>query len=718
MASQQKTIQMSQTGGSWDGVIDVTVDTDSQNSRVTVTAVMTVYETDGGSPKEGIYRFFVYIDKDGQLISSGGSESAQYDLYLTDRNAGGCQRSCSATFTCEDSCRVTVGGWAICDSGALGGCAVSGSEGWEVTVRKPASTISLDKTSVQMGKKLIITLNREQQDYTHSLFYKFGTGSETALASGIVSSYSWTVPDLAHLCKNATGGTCTLKAVTYSGTVKIGQTETTVYLTVPDATTPSVENSALTLGQKHTVGCKRGSASFTQKLSLLFQGNTYQIREGAVDSAEWTPGYALAKLIPKLTYGTGTLQCATYNGTALVGTGTATVRVNVPENSTTRPAFTLQGLTLSPVSNLGETFAGIYIRGRTGLTARMSASSEYSSIAGYTVTVGNQTATGNPATVDPLVSEGTVKVTAKVTDARGFSTSVTTSVYIHPYRNPRVIPYPGYSHVICERAKSTWELSPQGTYLGIRAGKSFSSVTVGGAEKNSCTLRYRWKISGSGSYSGWITLLAAGSKETSVSLLISNVVSSLQTSYLVELEAADALGGKHTLTFQIMTEAVSFVLYDGPDGAGFGKYPEAPHVVDIASHMTLLVRGSLVVVGENWTDLGLADGVSEAAASCGRKTDPGCHIRVENGKHILLAFDCSFDYNGTAVRISRDPIPADCRPHRTAYGLCPVNDRGIALVSAGTDGHIRAEWIQKLTDTAATAAAPVIWLDGYLDYWI
>jgi len=186
----------------------------------------------------------------------------------------------------------------------------------------------------------------------------------------------------------------------------------------------------------------------------------------------------------------------------------------------------------------------------------------------------------------------------------------------------------------------------------------------------------------------------------------------------VEIEAADALGGTHTLTFQIMTEAVSFVLYDGPDGAGFGKYPEAPHVVDIASHMTLRVRGKLVVDGSDWQDLGLAAGISESIYPYGRKEVSGCHMQVADGNHVYLAFDCAFDHTGTTKVLNATPIPAEDRPRRTTYTLCPVNGRAIALVSAGTDGYIRAEWIQRLTDTVATGSYVVEWLDGYLDYWI
>lgn len=579
-----------------------------------------------------------------------------------------------------------------------------------------ASSMTLGVDSVQMGKQLLISIDADNGSCTHTLTYTFG-GRTAEIASGVKSSHAWTVPDLAAECNNAISGICTIACKTYLNGSLLGSDTSTVTLTVQDATMPSISSGEVTLGTATTITCKRNSSNFTVKLEFEFKDTTVSIASGSINTTNWTPGYDLAKQIPNLTYGTGTLKCITMNGTAEVGTKTATIKAIVPENDVTRPSFSLDGLVLIPVTSLSDEFAGMYMRGKTGLKAEMTAVSEYSTIQAYTITVGGSSAQGNPATIDLLVNEGDVKVTAKVTDARGYSTTVTTSIYIFPYRNPKVTPFTGYTEVICERAKGTGELSANGTYLAIKAGKSFSSVVLGGVEKNGCVLRYRWKPNGAENYTDWITLLAEGSEETEVSLLVGNVVSSLQTSYTVEISAVDTLGGDHKLTFQIMTEAISFKLYDGPDGAAFGKHPEKPHVVDIAAHMTLLVRGKLEVIGSQWVNVGLADGVSESAYAYGRKEDSGCHYLVSNGNHIYAAFNCGFTYAGTATVINANPIPEHYRPTRLVCSICPVSDRTVALVSVSPDGYIRVEWVQKLTDTVLTAYSEVIWIDGYMDYW-
>ena len=251
------------------------------------------------------------------------------------------------------------------------------------------------------------------------------------------------------------------------------------------------------------------------------------------------------------------------------------------------------------ITNLTGDLSKLFIRGKTGLRAEIAASSEYSDISEYSVTAGSSSESGNPAEIAVLVDDGDVTVTAKVTDARGFSATMSQTITVFPYSRPKITPYTGYSEVICERAKATGEPDKNGTYLSIKAGKRFSSFVYDGSELNSCRLRYRYKISSAHQFGDWDTLLDNGSQETEIQVLIDEIISSTSHSYDIEISAIDALDGEHILSFPIMTSAVSFALFDGVDGAGFGKYPEEPHVVDIASHMTLRVRGKLESLGEN-----------------------------------------------------------------------------------------------------------------------
>lgn len=456
-------------------------------------------------------------------------------------------------------------------------------------------------------------------------------------------------------------------------------------MTVPDATMPTVPDG--TLGSTMTINLPRNSGNFTHELRCNFYQSSITVASGAGTSQSWTPGYDLAKQIPNLTYGTATLVCTTKNGSAVVGTTQRTFRLTVPENDTTRPC--IQSVALSVISSLEGDLAGLYIRGRTGLKAQITASSPYSTIAAYQVSAGDVSAKGNPATITYLVNDGQVTVEAKVTDARGFSRTHSQKIQVLSYSRPKIVPYTGYAEVICERALEDGQLNSSGTYLAIKAGKSFSSFQVDGKERNSCSLRYRFKVSSAPEYGAWMVLLDSTSAEKEIQVLVRDVVPSTSRSYDIEISAIDALGGEHILRFAIMTSAISFVLYDGVDGAGFGKYPEEPHVVDIAAHMTLKVRGKLEVLGAKWTSLGLNTGVAESPFAYGRQEDTGCYYQLSNGNHIHVACNCSFNYRGTPVAINATQLPAEHRPATTKI----INQWSAKVVTGVAYGDIKEAYL-------------------------
>ena len=511
---------------------------------------------------------------------------------------------------------------------------------------------------------------------------------------------------------------------------------TTVFL--PDPAKVEFDYSNATLGKEYILCVKGIAKNFSCKLYLYFGINlnipiktvTYndtlydENGEEAllpthgipVSRFYWTADYDLAKYFTENKTATAKFICETYNGQDKYGKSELTITLIVPQNDITKPI--ISSVEIRPITELIDELAPLYIRGKTGLQAQISASSEYSKIAEYALTVGSVSVKGNPGRIDILADSGDVTVTVNVTDARGFSRTVTQSIYVYPYSRPKITPYTGYADIICERAKVTGELSGDGTYLAVKAGKRFTSIVNDERELNSCCLRYRFKRTTAEDYGDWVTLLGYGSEETEISVLAGNVVSDTGTSYDVELSAVDMVGGERIIRFPIMTSAISFKLYDGVDGAAFGKYPEEPHVVDIASHMTLRVRGRLEVLGASWNSLGLADGMEESSYAYGRQDDTGCYYQVSNGNHVQAAFNCSYDYAGRSMVVNKTPIPEEYRPERTVCSICPTNDRRLALVTVQPDGYIRIEWVQTIASTSNTTSATVLWVDGYLDYWV
>lgn len=487
---------------------------------------------------------------------------------------------------------------ALYSSSAGGNRTINGTITQLTLTKEPAaeaSTISFNASSVKMGKKLLISIARDNSSCTHTLSYTFGSKTAT-IASDVASSYEWEVPEMASLCNDAVSGICTITCKTYLSGTLLGSNTATVTLEVPDATTPSFPDGDVIIGAGNNIGTERGSTNFLLTLTYEFNGATGTIVEdGTGDFVWWTP-YDLAATIPSLTYGTGTLTCVTKNGTAVVGTKSITFRAVVPNNSTTQPKFTEEGFVLSPSGVLAEAFAGMYIRGRTCVRAEFTAESPYSKIASYKVAVSGMTATGNPAISGYLTVSGEVKVTGTVTDARGYSTSVTKTITVIPYDNPRVIPYNGQNIVVCERCLTEGLPDPGGQNLLIKAGRKYSQVAVDGVQKNFCKLMYRYKTSTADSFGDWITLISESEVlKDEVSIIAVGIVPSATTSYHVQIAVQDTIGGEPiTMDFVVSTDDITFHLRAGGKGAGVGKYSEEDYLFDIHSDWDLGLKGSRI----------------------------------------------------------------------------------------------------------------------------
>lgn len=472
---------------------------------------------------------------------------------------------------------------------------VEGSASKKLTTIPRNSSVSLGATSIQMGKQLLIAISRQSTSFKHTLQYTFG-GTTATIATSVGTSYTWTVPDLAAKCNNATSGKATITCIAYNGSTKVGQSTATVTLTVPDATTPSFPDGDVVIGAGNSIGTVKNAENFRLTLTYEFNGATGTIVEDGTSNFIWWTPYELAAKIPAATSGTGTLTCVTKNGTAVVGTKSITFKAVVPNNSETQPKFTEDGFVLSPSGTLADTFAGLYIRGKTGVKAAFTAESPYSTIASYKLSVSGMSASGNPATSGYLSVSGEVKVTGTVTDARGYSTSVTKTITVIPYDNPRVIPYNGQNIVVCERCLADGLADPGGQNLLIKAGRKYSQVAVDGVQKNFCELKYRYKTSSADSFGEWITLI----KKTEVlndeiSIIAVGIVPSATTSYHVQIAVADTLGSEITMDIIVPTDDVTFHLRTGGKGAAVGKYSEEDYLFDIHSDWDLGVKGSRIV---------------------------------------------------------------------------------------------------------------------------
>lgn len=396
------------------------------------------------------------------------------------------------------------------------------------------------------------------------------------------------------------------------------------------------------------------------------------------------------------------------------------VTLTIPNIDATKPTATM---TLTPVSSLASPFNTLYIKGKSKVTVALSggAGKYGATIKSYTVSVAGKGGTP-PYTSGYLVNPGSVTITGTVTDSREYSRTYTTTITVVDYSVPRIIPVSGEDEVIAARCDSSGNLSDTGTYLKIKAKRSYTKVYVSGTNKNLCYIRYRYKKEG-GSYSSWTTILAttAASDEVTTGALLSGALS-VTSSYVVEIQAVDTIGETGTTELSLPTERVYMHKAGSINALGVGKYAEEENTVDIAEDMTVKVRGDLIVGDRpisdtGWIDLGISDDVTASANNVGQN-GAGCYYRVINGNHVYVAFNCACTYENAILIVNKNAIPAQYRPERNAYALVPTGGRTLIRAIANHSGNIVIDFVQIITATATTTSANVSWIDGYLDYWI
>lgn len=134
-----------------------------------------------------------------------------------------------------------------------------------LTTIKRVSTITTK--DVAIGSTMAITINDYDSSFVHNLRYTFGLTSGS-IATGIKDSYSWAVPaTLAEQLPNATSGRGTLVCETYSGSTKIGESQTTFVLSIPEDYKPSLMGFDVSETFSPVANLKLGTNQFVQILS-------------------------------------------------------------------------------------------------------------------------------------------------------------------------------------------------------------------------------------------------------------------------------------------------------------------------------------------------------------------------------------------------------------------------------------------------------------------
>lgn len=377
----------------------------------------------------------------------------------------------------------------------------------------------------------------------------------------------------------------TLESTSCSGTFDLP--------TIPRASTITSASNK-TLGDACAVTWTPLSTAFRYKLKFAlgtWEDTTDVIHPNTTSSYTYT-GYEfpieVAEQFPNATSGTMTATLYTYSdsdATQQIGSSDSkTFSVYLRDVSGNRPTVTMS---LTPVHPLNSKFASVYVQGKSKVQATLSAEGKYGASideSSYKMAVLGKTDSSSPYQSDYLTTTGTVKVTGYATDSRGFTGTKTQDITVIPYSNPKIIPASGESSIICARCDANGNLSESGTYLKIKAKRSYSKVESG-TQLNFCAIRYRCKPSTNASFTDadWVTILAKNStSDEIITNPIANVVSDASISYIVEVGVVDDIGESSSFKITVPTSLIDFHLKEGGRGAAFGKYAEKEKCLEIA----------------------------------------------------------------------------------------------------------------------------------------
>ena len=406
------------------------------------------------------------------------------------------------------------------------------------------------------------------------------------------------------------------------------------------------------------------------------------------------------------------------------------VTLRIPE-SAAKPIMTVENP--SPSSSLSSAFSGLYIQGKTKLTGKFTAKAQHgATIKSQTVTIDGKTYDANGSfTTGYLSTAGTLSVVYHAVDSNGYENEVRGLIIVLSYSKPKIQAATGEggeTEIICARCDEMGELSDTGTFLKIKAKRSYSKVKVSGVQYNTCVIRYRYRLESSNKFSDWKDILAGEKTSTDMVDCVEDVGLSTQSTYVVELGVLDDIGESASTVIIVPTDRVYMHKAGSKRSIGVGKYAEDDNTVDIAQDLTVKVRGKLLVgEGDNqtevsdtgWISLGLSDGVEEAESSMGRgASKTGCWYRVINGNHVYVAFNCKFNWRDENLYVNGSAIPSGLRPPRNVYGFAVSGGRYLSRIFVNTSGDVAIEWAQSLIATEETTARTGNWIDGYIDYWI
>lgn len=286
-------------------------------------------------------------------------------------------------------------------------------------------------------------------------------------------------------------------------------------------------------------------------------------------SGTWTLPTNLTSQIPNTTSGVGGIYIATYYGSVLVGTHGYAFTAIVPNNTAWQP--TVPSVTISDVATR-PTGVTSYVQGIAKAKVVSSSTAQGgASISSYRVTVsGIGTYYGSNITSGFLTNSGTITITVRATDSRGYYREKSDTITVVAYSPPKLTTY-------------TASRSPddEGTDLATSINFSLSSID----NQNGKHYRIRYRETGG----TWVTLVSSSDYYTRDTTHSATGVLDVNKSYEVEFYLTDS----YTAITQTRNIGTGFVLLDfnkSGKSMAIGKVSEGKARLEVFGNILLQNR--------------------------------------------------------------------------------------------------------------------------------
>jgi len=273
--------------------------------------------------------------------------------------------------------------------------------------------------------------------------------------------------------------------------------------TIPRASTPSAANTDI--GSTVRINTNRASGSFTHTITVSFSNftKTWSNVGAYVDWNTATDEDTLYSKIPNSKNGTCTISCTTYNGGSNLGTKTATFKLTANE-TINKPTIVADAVDTNKTLATGNTIQDItgdstnktiikYLSNVAITTT--STPKNYATLASVKVQSGDGTfATYAQDFTATFTDVETTSYSASATDSRGYTgTTDITDLVMLPYTRLSISPVRLYK---TNQTANDLYAEIDGNYFK----GSFNNTA------NVLTLSYKYKESGTSTWSSWVSL--------------------------------------------------------------------------------------------------------------------------------------------------------------------------------------------------------------------